>query len=174
MIMKNIFIGLLSLFFYFSSLSISGACEFLKEKIGTPVSNIIEKYDNLDEPPGGDDPTATYVKEYDSLSLCENSQLENSVLKVFIKEGKLIGTEIEGALGEAKNNKIIDFAKTHLGYTSEVDFDEEWTGAISLSSFGDDVIYGRASDSSGIYEMLIITKPEFDSFLFGPNVVKFF
>ena len=73
-----------------------------------------------------------------------------------------------------KNNKIIDFAKTHLGYKSEVDFDEEWTGAISLSSFGDDVIYGRVSDSSGIYEMLIITKPEFDSFLFGPNVIKFF
>ena len=106
MIMKNIFIGLLSLFFYFSSLSMSGACEFLKEQIGTPVSSIIEKYDNLDEPPGGGDPTATYVKEYDSLNLCENSQLENSVLKVFIKEGKLIGTEIEGALGEAKNNKI--------------------------------------------------------------------
>ena len=101
----------------------SGACEFLKEQIGTPVSSIIEKYDNLDEPPGGGDPTATYVKEYDSLNLCENSQLENSVLKVFIKEGKLIGTEIEGALGEAKNNKIIDFAKTHLGYKSEVDFD---------------------------------------------------
>ena len=63
---------------------------------------------------------------------------------------------------------------TNLGYKSEVDFDEEWTGAISLSSFGDDVIYGRVSDSSGIYEMLIITKPEFDSFLFGPNVIKFF
>ena len=115
MIMKNIFIGLLSLFLYFSSLSMSGACEFLKEQIGTPVSSIIDKYDNLDEPPGGGDPTATYVKEYDSLNLCENSQLENSVLKVFIKEGKLIGTEIEGALGEAKNNKIIDFEKTHLG-----------------------------------------------------------
>lgn len=152
----------------------SRACEFLKEQIGTPVSSIIDKYDNLDEPPSGGDPTATYVKEYDSLNLCENSQLENSVLKVFIKEGKLIGTEIEGALGEAKNNKIIDFAKTHLGYKSEVDFDEEWTGAISLSSFGDDVIYGRVSDSSGIYEMLIITKPEFDSFLFGPGVIKFF
>ena len=39
------------------------ACEFLKEQIGTPVSNIIEKYDDLDEPPGGDNPNATYVKE---------------------------------------------------------------------------------------------------------------
>ena len=150
------------------------ACEFLKEQIGTPVSNIIEKYDDLDEPPGGDNPNATYVKEYNSLSLCDNSKLENSALRVFIKEGNLIGTEIVGAWGEAKNNKIIDFAKTNLGYSTEVDFDEEWTGAVTLTSFGEDVTYGRVRNSSGIHEMLVITKSEFGSFLFGPDVIEFY
>ena len=68
---------LLMIILYFSLTNTSIACEFLKEKIGTPVSNIIEKYDDLDEPPSGGDPTSTYVKEYNSLSLCENSKLEN-------------------------------------------------------------------------------------------------
>ena len=170
--MKNIFIGLLSLFLYFSSLTMSGACEFLKEQIGTPVSSIIEKYDNLDEPPGGGDPTATYVKEYDSLSLCENSQLENSVLKVFIKEGKLIGTEIEGAYGEAKNSRILDFAKVYLGYTTEEEIDEGWIGGIILSSFGERVVYGRVSHRKGNFETLTISKPEFREYLYGPSVIE--
>ncbi len=165
---------LLMIILYFSLTNTSIACEFLKEKIGTPVSNLIEKYDDLDEPPSGGDPTSTYVKEYNSLSLCENSKLENSVIRVFVKEGKIIGTEIEGVWGEANNNKILDFANINLGYTSEEDLDAEWTGAIVLSSFGDDVTYGRVRNSKGIYEMLIITRPEYNSYLFGPDVKEFF
>ena len=49
--MKKIRIGLLSIFILFSSLSMSMACEFFKEQIGTSVSSIIDKYDYLDEPP---------------------------------------------------------------------------------------------------------------------------
>ena len=59
--MKIIRIGLLSIFILFSSLSLSMACEFLKEQIGIPVSNIIDKYDNLDEPSDdNDDKIFTY------------------------------------------------------------------------------------------------------------------
>ena len=39
---------LLMIILYFSLTNTSIACEFLKEKIGTPVSNIIEKYDDED------------------------------------------------------------------------------------------------------------------------------
>ena len=61
MIMKNIFIGLLSLFLYFSSLTMSRACEFLKEQIGTSVSSLTDKYDSFDGPPEGDTEIFTYV-----------------------------------------------------------------------------------------------------------------
>jgi len=113
--MKKIRIGLLSIFILFSSLSLSMACEFLKEQIGIPVSNIIDKYDNLDEPSDdNDDKIFTYSKTYASNNLCKNSQLENTFIKVFIREGKIIGTELSGMPGEAKDNRILNFAKTNL------------------------------------------------------------
>ena len=95
-------ISLTLLLLNLSALNVSVACEFLKEEIGTPILNIMEKYDSLDDPTYEGSETYTLVKEYDSLSLCENSELENTYIKVFVKEGKIIGTEIEGVYGEAK------------------------------------------------------------------------
>ena len=119
-------ISLTLLLINFSLPNVGVACEFLKEEIGTPILNIIEKYDSLDDPTYEGSETYTLVKEYDSLSLCENSELENTYIKVFVKDGKIIGTEIEGVYGEAKNSRILDFAKVYLGYTTEEEIDEEY------------------------------------------------
>ena len=146
------------------------ACEFLKEQIGTPILNIIEKYDYLDDPTYEGSESFTLVKEYDSLSLCENSELEDTLIKVFVKEGKIIATEIEGPYGEAISGKILNFAKIYLGYSTEEEIDEKWTGATTLSSFSENVVYGRVEYRKGNYETLTITKPEFKQLLFGPNV----
>ena len=50
--------------------------------------------------------------------------------------------------------------------------DEDWVGGIPLESFGEDVIYGRVSDTKGNYETLTITKPELKEFMFGPDVIE--
>ena len=173
--MKKIRIGLLSIFILFSSLSLSMACEFLKEQIGIPVSNIIDKYDNLDEPSDdNDDKIFTYSKTYASNNLCKNSQLENTFIKVFIREGKIIGTELSGMPGEAKDNRILNFAKTNLGYSTDQVINEKWTGAINMSTIVNMVLYGRVQDFNGIYEQLIISKEDYFSLLADPDMVDMF
>ncbi len=173
--MKKIRIGLLSIFILFSSSSLSMACEFLKEQIGIPVSNIIDKYDNLDEPSDdNDDKIFTYSKTYASNNLCKNSQLENTFIKVFIREGKIIGTELSGMPGEAKDNRILNFAKTNLGYSTDQVINEKWTGAINMSTIVNMVLYGRVQDFNGIYEQLIISKEDYFSLLADPDIVEMF
>ena len=173
--MKKIRIGLLSIFILFSSLSLSMACEFLKEQIGIPVSSIIDKYDNLDEPSDdNDDKIFTYSKTYASNNLCKNSQLENTFIKVFIREGKIIGTELSGMPGEAKDNRILNFAKTNLGYSTDQVINEKWTGAINMSTIVNMVLYGRVQDFNGIYEQLIISKEDYFSLLADPDIVEMF
>ena len=49
-------------FLSLSSLSMSMACEIFKEPIGTSLSSIIDKYDNLDEPPENNAEIYTYHK----------------------------------------------------------------------------------------------------------------
>ena len=39
-----------------------------------------------------------------------------------------------------------------------------------MTSFGDEVIYGRVEHPDGNYETLIITKPEFRQYMIGPDV----
>ena len=78
-----------------------------------------------------------YFKEYDSLSLCDDPELENTFLRVFIREQKLIATELEGVRGEADKGKILVLAKNTLGYSTEEKIDEKWTGGIRMTSFGD-------------------------------------
>lgn len=173
--MNKIRIALLSIFILFSSLSLSMACEFLKEQIGIPVSDIIDKYEYLDEPSDENDPKIfTYSKIYASDNLCKNSQLENTFIKVFFREGKIIGTELSGMPGESKDNKILNFAKTNLGYTTDQVINDEWIGAINMSTVVNMVFYGRVQDYDGIYEQLIISKEDYFSLLSDPDIVELF
>ena len=150
------------------------ACEFLKEQIGTSVSNIVDKYDYLDEPSDDNDPKIfTYSKIYESHTLCKNSQLENTFIKVFIREGKIIGIELSGMPGEAKDNRILNFARTNLGYTTDQVINDEWIGAVKMSSVTNMVLYGRVQDD-GIYEQLIISKTDYFSLLSDPDIVEMF
>ena len=172
--MKKIHIGLLSIFILFSSLSMSMACEFLKEQIGTSVSCIIDKYDYLDEPPEYDIKTLTFYKMYESNSLCENFQLKNTFITVFIREGKIIALELSGMPGEAKGNRILNFAKTNLGYSTDQVINDEWIGAINMSTKVNMVLYGRVQDFNGIYEQLIISKEDYFELLNDPDIVEIF
>ena len=171
--MKRIFVAIFSVVLFFSNLGTSIACEFLKEQIGVVVPNIIEKYDLLDDPTNEDSGSTTYFKEYDSLSLCDDPELEDTSLRVFIREQKLIATELEGVRGEADKGRILVLAKNTLGYSTEEEIDERWIGGIRMKSFGDEVIYGRVEHPDGNYETLIITKPEFRQYMSGPDVREF-
>ena len=139
------------------------------------VSNIIDKYEYLDEPSDDNDPKIfTYSKRYGSDTLCENSQLENTYINVFIRENKIIGIEIIGMPGEAKDNRILNFAKTNLGYTTDQVINDEWIGAINMSTIVNMVLYGRVQDFNGIYEQLIISKEDYFSLLDDPDMVEMF
>ena len=60
------------------------------------ISQLFDKYDYLDEPPDYDIKTLTFSKMYETNSLCENFQLENTFITVFIREGKIIAIELSG------------------------------------------------------------------------------
>jgi len=167
-------ISLMLFLINFSAPNVSVACEFLKEEIGTPVSSIIDKYEYLDEPSDDDINIFTHYKMYESHTLCKNSQLENTFITVFIREGKIIGIEISGMPSEAKDDRILNFAKTNLGYATDQIINDEWIGAISMSSMINMVLYGRVQDSDEVYEQLIITKTDYFELLSDPDIVEMF
>ena len=75
---------------------------------------------------------------------------------------------------EAKDDRILNFAKTNLGYATDQVINDEWIGAISMSSMINMVLYGRVQDSDEVYEQLIITKTDYFELLSDPDIVEMF
>ena len=69
---------------------------------------------------------------------------------------------------------FLNFAKTNLGYATDQVINDEWIGAISMSSMINMVLYGRVQDSDEVYEQLIITKTDYFELLSDPDIVEMF
>ena len=69
---------------------------------------------------------------------------------------------------------ILNFAKTNLGYTTDQVINDEWIGAISMSSMTNMVLYGRVQESDEVFEQLIITKTDYFESLSDPDIVEMF
>ena len=82
--MKRIFVTFASFILSFGTINFSFACDFLKENIETPMTTLTEKYDLLNDPTVDPAEPLTFVNEYDSFDFCENIELENSTIKVFV------------------------------------------------------------------------------------------
>lgn len=76
--------------------------------------------------------------------------------------------------GKAKDDRILNFAKTNLGYTTDQVINDEWIGAISMSSMTNMVLYGRVQESDEVFEQLIITKTDYFESLSDPDIVEMF
>ena len=109
--------------------------------------------------------------EYDTSYVCDEPLLNETYLKVYVREKKLIGIQIEAL--EAKNtNKIYQFAKNNFGLDDEKVKAEEWVGVIDLS-FGDSVIlYGKIDEPDGIYETLELTNVEYQDYLIKGDILE--
>ena len=155
----------------FSLTSISNACNFVKENMGTSITSLGDKYDLFTLAAEDDYGSDTVLVEFDTPNLCDDPLLDETFLKVYVREKKLIGIQIEAL--EAKNtNKIYQFAKNNFGLDDEKVKAEEWVGVIDLS-FGDSVIlYGKIDEPDGIYETLELTNVEYQDYLIKGDILE--
>ena len=151
--------------------SVSYACNFLKESMGTSIATLGDRYDEFTLSTEDDYGDETVLVEYDTSYVCDEPLLNETYLKVYVREKKLIGIQIEAL--EAKNtNKIYQFAKNKFGLDDEKVKAEEWVGVIDLS-FGDSVIlYGKIDEPDGIYETLELTNVEYQDYLIKGDILE--
>ena len=111
--------------------SVSYACNFLKESMGTSIATLGDRYDEFTLSTEDDYGDETVLVEYDTSYVCDEPLLNETYLKVYVREKKLIGIQIEAL--EAKNtNKIYQFAKNNFGLDDEKVKAEEWVGVCLL------------------------------------------
>ena len=155
----------------FSLTSVSNACNFVKENMGTSITSLGDKYDLFTLAAEDDYGSDTVLVEFDTPHLCDDPLLDETFLKVYVREKKLIGIQVEAL--EAKNtNKIYQFAQNNFGLDDEKAKEEDWVGAIDIS-FGDNIIiYGKIDEPDGIYETLELTNADYQDFLIQSDILQ--
>ena len=78
------------------------------------MTTLTEKYDLLNDPTVDPAELLTFVNEYDSFDFCENTELENSTIRVFVREGKIIGTETTEVAGIEATLMVIRFEQDRM------------------------------------------------------------
>ena len=68
------------------------------------------------------------------------------------------------------SSRLVEYSNPKITVVSEEVLNENWVGGISLSSSVEKVTYGVVESNEGNYEMLIITNPDLQQFMSGPNV----
>lgn len=76
-------------FLLFSFNSISNACDFTKIAMGTQISSIEDKYDDLSVTNTDDYGDSTVMYTYDTSLFCDDDLLKNTFVNIYIKEKKI-------------------------------------------------------------------------------------
>ena len=76
---------------------------------------------------------------------------------------------------EKKSMNVLSFeALETLEKLIDQVINDEWIGAISMSSMTNMVLYGRVQESDEVFEQLIITKTDYFESLSDPDIVEMF
>ena len=173
--MMKLFYKLNLIFFLlFSFNSISNACDFTKIAMGTQISSIEDKYDDLSVTNTDDYGDSTVMYTYDTSLFCDDDLLKNTFVNIYIKEKKLIGIQIEGIASDKNTNEIYKFAKNNFGLDNDQAKSAKWVGAVDLSSDINSIIYGKVMGFDGIHEALEISSFEYADFLIDGDIVEAF
>ena len=160
--MKFISRFFVSILFIISLKSVAYSCAFLNERIGGNIEPLLEKYELLRDPYDAGINKQTLLYEYRTKDFCDDSQLKDTYLEVYIKDNLLVGFRLE-TLYSAENNLLIyDYANRNYGLHNEKVFDKQWIGASVVISGDKQIIYGKLNDGEDKYfETLNISTREF-------------
>ena len=92
--MRNYTKFFLIIIFTFVSWS-SHACDFLNLPLGTQMTKITDKYENLYEMDEDETDDTVYKYTYRAKDFCQEKELSNTYLFVFVQNLKLIGFRLK-------------------------------------------------------------------------------
>ena len=134
------------------------SCDALKNvRLGEDFSKSSEILEFIDDHlPENYDEGETVVYESDTADYCPDMGLDNTILKVYIFESKIVGMRLETWDLEAQENEIYKFVKNYYGNIGK-EPKKNWTGYKDVSSGGNKLFYAKMRDNNGIVGGIIET-----------------
>jgi len=171
--MKNFLKLILLVVSLFSFNKNAFSCDALNISIGEEVSQASEVIDVIEEYVKEDyEEYATVEYQDNTIYYCPDIGLDNTILKVFINESKIVGIRLETWDPNIEKNKIYEYAKSIYGKLEDEVKENHWTGYKDISSGGKKIYYSKYKEIDGTYETLDISTEELIDLTIGEDVVQ--
>ena len=154
------------------------SCDAIKNvQLGEDFSRSSEILHFIDDHiPEDHEEGVTVEYQSDTADYCPDIGLDNTILKVFIYESKIVGIRLETWDLEAQENEIYKFVKNYYGNIDEEAKRKDWVGYKDVSSGGMKLLYAKMERDNGIVEGIIetfdITTEELMNYTVGENVIQ--
>ena len=171
--MKNFLKLILLVVSLFSFNKNAFSCDALNISIGEEVSQASEVIDVIEEYVKEDyEEYATVEYQDNTIYYCPDIGLDNTILKVFIHESKIVGIRLETWDPNIEKNKIYEYAKSIYGQLGAEVKENHWIGYKDISSGGKTIYYSKYKEIDGTYETLDISTEELIDLTIGEDVVQ--
>ena len=171
--MKNFLKLILLVVSLFSFNKNAFSCDALNISIGEEVSQASEVIDVIEEYVKEDyEEYATVEYQDNTIYYCPDIGLDNTILKVFIHESKIVGIRLETWDPNIEKNKIYEYAKSIYGKLDAEVKKNDWIGYKDISSGGKTIYYSKYKEIDGTYETLDISTEELIDLTIGEDVVQ--
>tara|TARA_B100001769_G_scaffold54260_1_gene39280 strand:- start:138 stop:677 length:540 start_codon:yes stop_codon:yes gene_type:complete len=130
------------------------SCDAIKNvSIGENFSKYSEILDFIDVYNQEDYDEGTTVEfQSNTTDYCPDMGLDNTILKVFIYQSKIVGIRLETWDIEVQENEIYNFVKNYYGTIDEEAKRKNWVGYEDLSIGSNKLLYGKMENNNGIVD----------------------
>ena len=155
----KILLQLFTIFMFLTSFTSSYACEFLKIQNGTPIQNILQQYQDLDDPMSIGTDKGIWEVQYSASNFCNEEELDDAGLSVITNDTKIVGIKLETSYMSEDKEKLYRYTSKNFGSIDSKLTKNNWTGFFRLDLPGNYIVYERDTYDGQIYEKLLITIP---------------
>ena len=130
------------------------SCDAIKNvSIGEDFSKYSEILDFIDVYNQEDYDEGTTVEfQSNTTDYCPDMGLDNTILKVFIYQSKIVGIRLETWDIEVQENEIYNFVKNYYGTIDEEAKRKNWVGYEDLSIGSNKLLYGKMENNNGLVD----------------------
>ena len=168
--MRNYTKFFLIIIFTFVSWS-SHACDFLNLPLGTQMTKLTDKYENLYDIDEDETDDTVYKYTYRAKDFCQEKELSNTYLFVFVQNLKLIGFRLKILHDDLEKDELQRFTKSNIGSLDDKVKGKKWFGTVQVNSVDRFILFSKNKTyDSKLLETLSITSGDYRELLYSPDV----
>ena len=135
------------------------------------MTKLTDKYENLYDMDEDETDDTVYKYTYRTKDFCQEKELSNTYLFVFVQNLKLIGFRLKILHDDLEKDELQRFTKSNIGSIDDKVKGKKWFGTVQVNSVDRFILFSKSKTyDSKLLETLSITSGDYRELLYSPDV----